>query len=535
MMNQRRCVLLILLAFCVFILYKGAYLIPTAPYTTFIAPEFITDSTKDSERIDELLQEDHNELKRGNEPLLPGIRQAVVSTDEQEATAGSLNTHHRISESSDNTTDNEFPPDKMGKQHGYIVTLGFSGQQASAMQALVSQLCWVGSFGLPMYVVEPFIRNNTVGCILNRGESRFSEYFDLHKFSEASTREGYAELASWDDFVKNAPRRTILIRMDGINSTGIRSPTQVVHTARKRTNGCYVLPLTYPTYPTTFPYFSELMEDFCITEVINAPFDFFSYKIFTAEEMYNVIFKKWKPEEVTLVISLWRGPWYVPNPKLENPHSCRHSRGKRLRDRFYPSLQLLKHAEKYESTFLKPRNSLAVMMRMEHVVYQILKLKKGKGLSPDVCLQKLTDTVKSIRKRFFTSKAFVTADIGSYKSASWDKLLPMYSASSNETQLMETVKRTVCALSNHEWTFDEWEKSFVQATDGMDSPAYIAALQRTIASRADCLVLLGGGDFQKLALETYIQNHPDKSKWCIHQVCTHNEQGLKDVINGMEY
>ena len=132
--------ILILLVLCV-ILYN---LIPTAPYITFIAPEFITDSIKDSERIDELLQDDHKELKRGNEPLLSGIRQAVVSTDsERSPTAGSLNTHHRISKSG-------FPPDKMGKQHGYIVTLGFSGQQASAMQAAVSQQCWaVGSFGLP--------------------------------------------------------------------------------------------------------------------------------------------------------------------------------------------------------------------------------------------------------------------------------------------------------------------------------------------------------------------------------------------------
>ena len=259
-----------------------------------------------------------------------------------------------------------------------------------------------------MYVVEPFIPNNTVGCILNKGESRFSEYFDLHKFSKASTREGYAEMASWDDFMKNAPRRTILIRMDGINSTGIRSPTRVVHTAKKRTNGCYNLP-----YPIKFRYLLKQMEDFCITEVITAPFDFFSYKIFTAEEMYNVIFKKWKPEDVTLIISLWRGPWYVLNPKLEDPHFCRHSQGKGLRDRFYPSLQLLKHAEKYENTFLKPRNSLAVMMRMEHVVYQTLK--KRKGWSPEVCLRNLTATVKSIRKRFSTSKAFVTADIGSYK------------------------------------------------------------------------------------------------------------------------
>ena len=520
------CVLLILLVLCAF-LYKGVQLIPRAPFITFVTPEFITDSIKHSGRIDEPLE---NKPRQENQP------QAVFPSDEQSPTTGSLNKHPWIFKSGDtattkqvvNNSNNGFSPEKMGKQHGYIVTIRFSGQQAAAMQALVSQLCWVGSFGLPMYVVEPFIRKNRVGCILNRGEQSFNEYFDLRKFSEASTREGYAELASWNDFMKNAPQRTILIRMDGINSTGIRSPTRVVYTARKLKNGCYNLP-----YPIKFHYLLEQMQDFCITEVITAPFDFFSYKIFTAEEMYNVIFKKWKPEEVTLIISLWRAPWYVPNPKLEDPHFCKHSQGKGLRDRFYPSLQLLKHAEKYENTFLKSRNPLAVMMRMEHVVYQILK--KRKDWSLEVCLRNLTDTVKSIQKRFSTNKAFVTADVGSYKSESWEKLLPKYTASSNETQLMETVKRTVCALSNHEWTFDEWEKSFVQSTGGLDSPSYIAALQRTIASRADCLVFFGGGNFQRLALETYLQNHPDRSKWCIHLVCTHNEQELKDIINGTEY
>ena len=71
-MKRRRRVLLIPLVLCL-ILYN---LIPTAP---LIAPEFITDSINDSERFDELLQVDHNELKRGNEPLLPAIPPAVVS------------------------------------------------------------------------------------------------------------------------------------------------------------------------------------------------------------------------------------------------------------------------------------------------------------------------------------------------------------------------------------------------------------------------------------------------------------------------
>ena len=408
--------------------------------------------------------------------------------------------------------------------HGYILTLQFNGQQAAALRGVVSQLCWVGSFGLPMYVVEPFIYNDHVGCISNSGGLRSSEYFDIRKFNEASTREGYAELVTWEDFMKNAPRRTILLKMIGVNATGSRPPTKVVKAASKTEKTCYEAPS-----PAHFQCLFEQMQDFCITEVITAPFGRYSdNNLFTAEEMYNVIFKKWKPEEVTLIVTYWNEPWYVPNPKLEDSHFCRHSSEKGVRNRFYPSLQLLKHAEKYEDLFLKPRNSLAVMMRMEHFVLQIVRKKRDWSL--EVCLQKLTDTVKSIQKGSSTSRAFVTADIGSFKSASWEKFLPSYAASKNGTQLMKIVKRTVRTLSNHKWTFDEWEKSFVQATGGIDYPSYIAALQRTVASRADCLVLFGGGKFQNLALHNYMQSHPDRSKWCIHLVCTSNEHGLNDII-----
>ena len=296
-------------------------------------------------------------------------------------------THHPISKV--NHLAQLSSPDKedehgFNSSHGYILTLRFIGQQASALRAQVSQLCWVGSFGLPMYVVEPFIYNDHVGCISNSGGLRSSEYFDIRKFNEASTREGYAELVTWEDFIKNAPRRTILLKMIRFNATGSRPPTKVVQAASKTKKTCYEAPSH-----RNFQYLFEQMQDFCIMEVITAPFGgIVSEKIFTADEMYNVIFKKWKPEEVTLIVTVWSEPWYVPNPKLEDSHFCRHSSEKGMRNRFYPSLQLLKHAEKYEDLFLKPRNSLAVMMRMEHLV--ILLVKKRRPWSLEVCLQNLS-------------------------------------------------------------------------------------------------------------------------------------------------
>ena len=54
---------------------------------------------------------------------------------------------------------------------------------------------------------------------------------------------------------------------------------------------------------------------------------------------------------------------------------------------------------------------------------------------------------------------------------------------------------------------------------GITDLGYVAAIQRTIASRADCLVLVGGGHFLKLALGDYLKFHPNHSSWCIHTVC----------------
>ena len=80
-------------------------------------------------------------------------RQTLIVKDPTTTDHPTSKVHHLAQLSS---TDEE---DEHGfnSSHGYILTLQFNGQQAAALRAVVSQLCWVGSFGLPMYVVEPFI------------------------------------------------------------------------------------------------------------------------------------------------------------------------------------------------------------------------------------------------------------------------------------------------------------------------------------------------------------------------------------------
>ena len=52
---------------------------------------------------------------------------------------------------------------------------------------------------------------------------------------------------------------------------------------------------------------------------------------------------------------------------------------------------------------------------------------------------------------------------------------------------------------------------------GMTDRGYVAALQRLLASRVDCMILLGGGDFQAFAVTDYLEYHKIGKK-CVHVI-----------------
>ena len=51
---------------------------------------------------------------------------------------------------------------------------------------------------------------------------------------------------------------------------------------------------------------------------------------------------------------------------------------------------------------------------------------------------------------------------------------------------------------------------------GIDDPVYVAQIQRTIAAKSDCLVLVGGVSmFQKAAITFHKSLHPNPKEQCI--------------------
>ena len=136
----------------------------------------------------------------------------------------------------------------------------------------------------------------------------------------------------------------------------------------------------------------------------------------------------------------------------------------------------------------------------------------------ETCLSEAVEAAEQVwSKDVKYSKPIVAMDVGKYGSTSWHKDVNMIKTASQFDSII------VVSQPVEVWTM---------AARGITNSGYIAALQRTLASWADCLVLLGGGNFLDLALNDYLSNHPNKEQQCVCVVCTVYWKRFRSKLDG---
>ena len=409
-----------------------------------------------------------------------------------------------------------------GVQHqrrGYAITFVYAGQQGAGMNALMSQLRWIGSYGLPMYVVEPFVEHSNVRGFPKHSTDitsgiRVGDLFDIDHINAISRQEGYALLSNLEDFVENASRIVVLLVINEVNwQVDVRPPH--VEWAASENESCHSNDVV--NKQVVQEALQILDGNFCVIRVVSAytTDHVVQHKvttgntftaIFNLEELDNCLFGGRKPEDVTLLINRWTWHWSLPYTSLDS-HVLS------------PSKQLLETAMHYEKVFLKGRHHVSAMIRAERLMIRFY----GPKLEEEVgnCFKKVVNIVQYIMDQKHLNQSFVMADIGKYGSHTWKlSLRNKVNSIDSFTKVSGMANSTLnLILQKGTLTFKQWENSFANVTNGIEESGYIAALQRTIASRADCLVLAGGGNFVKLALQDYINNHPDPSTRCVHFAC----------------
>ena len=391
---------------------------------------------------------------------------------------------------------------------GCVLVRRYSGQQGAGAKALVSLQHWIRDMQLPMMIAEPFLQNSVLGNRQGNGV-RFSDVFDLDNFNALSRREGVPEIIDWSTYKANGPRQAVIIRMSS-GPFKIAPAPDVKWTAAEN-DACYV---------TVIPGLDEANRvSLCKVKQITVYWPFVTNHPLSTDDVYGTLLQGLDPSNVTLVFSLWRGPWDGLNP----PPALTNDSDIGLGYKFQDSLRLQLSSQQYQKKFLTDHRAnesryVAVMIRAEHSFLGYKNSGKTKLLPYlEGCMQELLHKTTEAMKTVDTTHLLVTSDVGQYGSGSWNRTV----SSTGELAAIEhTVERTVQRLYSGRWSFHQWEHSFSEATDGVEDRGYVAAVQRVLASQAACLILVGGGSFQRLSLTNYLHrtsNQPHTR--CIHLVC----------------
>ena len=402
---------------------------------------------------------------------------------------------------------------------GFVLVLRYNGQQGAGVVGVKSVQRRIKDLGLPMMSVEPFLQNSVMGIHpQKKGEEqsvKFSDVFDMDSFNTVSRSEGSPEMIAWSDYITNAPREAVFIKMIHVaNEDSFEGPT-ILPTISNGTSKCSVRTITAPDNTSV---------SLCQVREARAHWKPGDTCTLSDEDMYGSILRGLHPANVTLIFSFWPVGVRKVATNPREVHNVRNNDSSTDQDyKFQASPKLHHYMEIYQNNFLtapgeRESRYVAVMIRAEHSVIQF-KMENSSNISANIedCLHQLQDKTNEAMRAVGTSKLLVTSDVGYYGSGSWY-------AHKKTKAIQQRVKIGIERLyeGREEWSFEQWEQSFIETLGGVTDRGYVAALQRVLAAsnKTACLVLMGGGRFQELSLENYLHHtrHQPHARY-VHLVC----------------
>lgn len=415
----------------------------------------------------------------------------------------------------------ESKSDREASEGGYVLADDYWEQQNSGCRNLQSLQCWAANVN--MKVVEPFIANSvphTLPSSANSAWLRYSSMFDMDGWNRESSRLNHSILAPWEEFLTKARRNVITVEFEYAYSKDVQrkqnelkaNPDQLVDINCKPNSG----------WPKSNQLAFLRSNNFTIVRKVCLNFEYGKY--LTLTEFRNIILGEYSPGEVTIIFKQWRGLGIVGRI-LVKESGCGNTG---IQENMQPSQRLYSDARKYASTYLTGNFSkyiipasnsvksiastngyIAVMARLEK---SKLSFNKRQGIVP-FCFEQILKYTRQLVEESHMERVFLSIDIGKFGSKSFKN-------TGDSSDLNEEFEKFFKNFYGGRVTIREWEQTF-QAIGNTDDSGYVALLQKMVVNQAKCVIFVGGGAFQKHALNLYKSSHP-KEQWCIHIIkeCT---------------
>ena len=397
---------------------------------------------------------------------------------------------------------------KAGRRTGYVLCLTYREQQTRAAGNMYSLQCWAKT--LLVNIVEPFLHDSRLVVPLDASQNSmlpFGHLFSLEAWDVLTTKLGFAPLAPWRQFLAKAPRELIVVHFQYSSGMSIHerlaSGGKATHLALTDAykEGCTQKPGFSEQLAYLAGYGFKVVREVCI--------NFMHGDEITLLQFNTHVLGPHHPRNVSIVMDEWRG--FSPSTEsgkriLINDACWAHSTILYLR----PSQQVYCEARKYRELYIRSKDYVAVIVRTE-------KIRNSPEMNMHKCLQKTLKLLESVHRETNASSTFLSMDIGHYGSSS-------NASGFNKLDYKAEYNDFISGVYGQRMSIDLWEKTFEDITYVREA-GYIALLQKVLVVKARCLVMVGGGSFQKhtILLHKNVSKRKGRSP-CVHilKSCTRN-------------
>lgn len=401
---------------------------------------------------------------------------------------------------------------KHGRRTGYVLCLTYREQQTKAAANMFSLQCWAKT--LLVNVVEPFVHDSRFVIPLDASQKAmlaFSDIFNLRQWDLLTTKLSFAPLAPWRQFLANASRDLIVVHLQ---YSSVMSVHQRIVSGEKATHmaisdnykeGCTKKRRFAAQLSHLAKYGFKVVREVCI--------NFEHGDEITLLQFNSHILGSHHPHDVTILMDEWRGfaPTADNGKRVLINDACWSRSTTRSSLYLRPSQRVYCDAHKYQELYLArgahKTRYISVIVRTE----KIRLVKSGMH----ECLQKTLKLLAYVQNRTRINSTFLSMDIGQYGSNTID---------ANNADLKTEYNDFISGIYGKGSSTEMWERTFETVTSVREA-GYIASVQKVLVAEGHCLVLVGGGSFQKHTILLHrTANKKRGLKPCVHIVksCSKN-------------
>ena len=365
----------------------------------------------------------------------------------------------------------------------YVLSLSYFDEHTNGLYRLLSLQCWAGHLEhLNVSVVEPFVVGTKFGLEKmpsNKSTVRFEDLYDMDDWNShvlAIKGGHHSPLVSWEEVMSTASSPIILAVLN--------------YNFNKECN--------FKKFGYWVGFFER--KGFHVNQKVCIRFD--PAQPMSRKEFNLHLFPEGDHKNVTVIIVFdeWKG---ILNVIHEYKYVGLRDSKCVIRTGYdflaKPSKAILGNATSYIDKYLPGLSYLTIMLRTELM---------ARG-DVNICVRNIKKAMASLRGSFKRpiTHTFIMSDIGPF--GSFSAKLPL-----KRRQLTSAILKA--ASGQMPQTIEQRQKYLAEEA-GTSNGAFIALVEKSIASRGQCLMVCGEGFFQRHALDMYKIGHSRKD-WCYVEI-----------------